>query len=71
MTTRATSTCGTDFFDVANSPTITFRSTRLEQVGGDYRLHGDLTIKGTTWSISLDLDVGGVGKDHGATRASA
>ena len=54
---------GTDFFDVANSPTIAFRSTRLEQVGGDYRLHGDLTIKGTTRSVSLDLDVGGVGKD--------
>ena len=53
----------TDFFDVANSPTITFRSTRLEQVGGGYRLHGDLTIKGTTRPISLDLDVGGVGQD--------
>ena len=62
---------GTDFFDVANSPTITFRSTRLEQVGGDYRLHGDLTIKGTTRPISLDLDVGGVARTHGATPVSA
>ena len=28
-----------DFFDVAAYPTITFLSTKLEQVGDDYRLH--------------------------------
>ena len=52
-----------DFFDAVNNPTITFRSTKLEQVGHDYRLIGDLTIKGTTRSVTLDLEVGGVGKD--------
>ena len=52
-----------DFFDVAAYPTITFLSTKLEKVGDDYRLTGDLTIKGTTRRVTLDLEVGGVGQD--------
>src|SRR5207248_7638007 len=35
-------------------PTITFRSTKIEHVeGGRYRVTGDLTIKGTTRSVTL------------------
>ena len=37
-----------DFFDIENHPTMTFRSTGLEGSGDDYKLHGDLTIKGVT-----------------------
>ena len=45
-----------DFFDVANYPTITFKSTKAEQVDGDsYRLTGDLTIKGITHPVALEL----------------
>jgi polyisoprenoid-binding protein YceI len=40
-----------DFFDAENHPAISFRSTRLEGVGGRLLLEGDLTIKGVTRSI--------------------
>lgn len=45
-----------NFFDVAQYPTITFRSTRVERVEGDeYRVHGDLTIREVTRPITLDV----------------
>ncbi len=45
-----------DFFDVAKYPTITFRSTKIEKAGHDgYRVHGDLTIKGTTKPVVLQV----------------
>lgn len=38
-----------DFFDVANHPTITFKSTKVEKAGKDgLKVTGDLTIRGTT-----------------------
>ena len=46
-----------DFFDVANHPQITFRSTRIEEArGGGYRVTGDLTIRGTTRQVVLDVE---------------
>ena len=52
-----------DFFDAANHPTITFRSTRVEaQRGGALKIHGNLTIRGVTKPVVLDgrmLEVGG------------
>jgi polyisoprenoid-binding protein YceI len=45
-----------NFFDVAQYPTITFRSTRVERVEGDeYKVHGDLTIRGVARPITLDV----------------
>jgi polyisoprenoid-binding protein YceI len=45
-----------DFFDVANHPTITFRSTKIVSGGKDeYKVTGDLTIRGTTKSVTLDV----------------
>ncbi len=59
-----------DFFDVERHPTMTFRSTKLERAGSEYKLHGDLTIRGVTRPVVLDLEVGGVAKDPwGNTRA--
>lgn len=52
-----------DFFDAANHPQIKFTSTGLKKNGSDYVLHGDLTIKGVTRPVKLDVDFGGVGKD--------
>ena len=52
-----------DFFDIENHPTMTFTSTGLECSGSDYRLVGDLTIKGVTRPVTFDLEVGGVAKD--------
>jgi polyisoprenoid-binding protein YceI len=46
-----------DFFDVANHPTITFKSKRVEPgADGNFKLIGDLTIRGTTKEVSLDVD---------------
>ena len=45
-----------DFLDVENYPTITFRGNRVELCGADYaRLRGDLTIRGVTKPVTLDV----------------
>jgi polyisoprenoid-binding protein YceI len=60
-----------DFLDVANHPTIAFRSTRVEGAGGRYRLHGDLTIRGVTRPVTLDAAIAGVVADlRGGQRAA-
>jgi polyisoprenoid-binding protein YceI len=46
-----------NFFDVAKFPTITFKSTKIEQAGaGKLKVTGDLTIHGVTKSVVLDVD---------------
>jgi len=63
---------GPDFFDVANHPQITFTATKYENVDNDgsYELYGDLTIKGVTKNVKLDVEFGGVVKDpYGNTKA--
>ena len=59
-----------DFFDAANHPTVTFVTRRLESKGGsDYRIIGDLTMRGVTKEISLDGELSGPMKDpYGNTR---
>lgn len=53
-----------DFFKTDEFPTMTFRSTKAESLGGDdYRVTGDLTILGTTRPISIDLEFNGAAKD--------
>lgn len=55
---------GADFFRTDEFPTMTFRSTKAESLGGDdYRLTGDLAILGTTRPISIDLEFNGSAKD--------
>ncbi len=47
-----------DFFDVANHPDITFRSTGIERRGeSTYRIRGDLAIKGVSRPVELEVDV--------------
>ena len=59
-----------DFFDVANHPTWTFRSTAVRRDGDDYALDGELTIKGVTRPVTFALEVTGFGPDaYGGTRA--
>ncbi|GCE11297.1 polyisoprenoid-binding protein [Tengunoibacter tsumagoiensis] len=60
-----------DFFDVEKYPTITFKSTNVESVGGnDYKVTGDLTIHGVTKSVVFDAEYGGQVKDpYGLQRA--
>ncbi|MFF0018196.1 YceI family protein [Streptomyces sp. NPDC005374] len=53
-----------DFFKIEEFPTMTFRSTKAESLGGeDYRITGDLTILGTTKPLSIDLEFNGSAKD--------
>jgi polyisoprenoid-binding protein YceI len=56
---------GPDFFDVENHKQITFLANTYENVDNDgsYELWGDLTIKGITKKIKLDVEFGGVVKD--------
>jgi polyisoprenoid-binding protein YceI len=45
-----------DFFDVAKHPTITFKSTKVEKAGeGKLKVTGNLTIRGVTKSVALDV----------------
>ena len=58
-----------DFFDVETYPTMTFVSTSIRGDGAEYVLAGDLTIKGVTKSVELDLEFEGVSPDPwGGTR---
>jgi polyisoprenoid-binding protein YceI len=46
-----------DFFDVENYPTITFTATAVEPKGGDdYRVTGDLTVRGVTKPVTFDVE---------------
>ena len=56
---------GPDFFDVASYPQIKFVITKIENVDNDgsYNLHGDLTIRGITKNVKLEVEFGGVIKD--------
>lgn len=53
-----------DFFDVEQFPTMHFRSTAIEPLGGDrYRVTGDLTIKETTRPVTFTVTDEGGGLD--------
>jgi polyisoprenoid-binding protein YceI len=53
-----------DFFKIDEFPTMTFRSTKAEALGGDdYRITGDLSILGVTKPLSIDLEFNGSAKD--------
>jgi polyisoprenoid-binding protein YceI len=51
-----------DFFEVEKFPKITFKSTSVKVADGTHaQMTGDLTIKGITKSVILDVEVLGVG----------
>jgi polyisoprenoid-binding protein YceI len=55
-----------DFFEADKHPAISFESTSYE--GG--KLNGNLTIRGVSQPVSLDVDFGGIGQDPwGNTKA--
>lgn len=61
-----------DFFDTEHHKQINFVGNTYEKVDGDgsYELYGDLTIKGITKRIKLDIEFGGLIKDPwGAVKA--
>ena len=53
-----------DFFDVENYPKITFEGKGLTDLGDDlYTLTGNLTIKGLSHPVTLNVEYGGVMAD--------
>ena len=61
-----------DFFDAEKYPQITFSSTSFKATGDEdeYKLTGDLTVKGVTKSVTLDAEFGGSADDfYGNTKA--
>jgi polyisoprenoid-binding protein YceI len=52
-----------DFLEVEKHPTLTFQSTGIKDAKGDtFTVVGDLTIKGITKQVELEVEFGGVGK---------
>ena len=52
-----------DFFDAENYPKITFVATDIKKSGNNYEVTGDLTLKGTTKPVTLDVVFEGQSKD--------
>jgi len=52
-----------DFFDAENNPEITFASTDVARDGSDWTITGDLTIKGTTKSVTIPFEESGSARD--------
>jgi polyisoprenoid-binding protein YceI len=53
-----------DFFDVEKFPAMTFTSTKVVPVrGSDWKVEGDLTIRGVTKPVVLDVEFNGAGGD--------
>lgn len=53
-----------DFFEVEKFPQLKFTSTRIEQTDDEsYNLYGNLTIKGVTKPVKLNMEYNGIVKD--------
>ncbi len=54
---------GEDFFDVDKYPVISFKSTSVEWKGHEGTVTGDLTVRGVSKPITLDVELTGVVTD--------
>lgn len=53
-----------DFFHAEQYPRLNFRSSELKKIDDDnYEMYGDLTIRGVTKPVKLDVEFGGFMKD--------
>jgi polyisoprenoid-binding protein YceI len=60
-----------DFFNTAEFPHMTFTSTRVEKTGDNSgKLSGDLTIRGVTKEVVLDVEYAGLAKSPWGTVSS-
>lgn len=70
-TDRDTHLKSAEFFDAANYPQLTFKSTSFRHKSGDqYVMTGDLNLRGVSGKVELDVEYGGTVKDPwGNTKA--
>ncbi len=60
-----------DFFDAEKYPYLTFKSRRAEKLGENHgRLIGDLTIRGITHEVALDVEYTGQAKSPWGTTSA-
>ncbi len=52
-----------DFFDTEAFPTWQFKSTAVKAKGSSYALVGNLTVRGVTKPVELDVEFEGIGTD--------
>lgn len=52
-----------DFFAAEEHPELTFVSTGVRQVDGEFKVDGDLTMRGVTKPVTFDFEFGGFGED--------
>jgi polyisoprenoid-binding protein YceI len=58
-----------DFFDAANHPKLSFEG-KIANTGGEYSLVGNLTMRGVTKEVELEVTFGGIVADpYGQTKA--
>ncbi len=59
-----------DFFDAASHPTLSFASTGIRHVGGQFFIDGNLTIRGATKPVTLQVETPEFGPNpQGGTKA--
>jgi polyisoprenoid-binding protein YceI len=49
-----------DLLDVAQRPTLTFRSTRIDGAGDEWSVEGLVTVGSVTRPLTLDVSLGGI-----------
>jgi len=54
-----------DFFDAKKNPVITFEMTSYKGDKEEGKMDGNLTIRGISKAVTLDVEIGGVIKDPG------
>ncbi len=52
-----------DFLHADEHPTLEFQSTAVRSAGSDWQVDGDLTIRGETRPVTLDVEFDGVADD--------
>jgi polyisoprenoid-binding protein YceI len=52
-----------DFFDAENHPTVRFRSTKVTPVGKGWTVDGELTVRGVTLPVPLEVVCEGGARD--------
>ena len=59
-----------DFFDAANHPTLSFASTGIRHLDGQFFIDGNLTIRGVTKPVTLQVETPEFGPNpQGGTKA--